>query len=402
MKDIVIHNVLKNIIDLIRKIHESDDTVEFVWGGQCRHLPLINSILEDSNIFIGTDIDLDESLWGHSVQELFYSDYYKRLLKEKYDNRVIIEDPQKVVTLAKNQVFILAHINIQDLKGILINLGVSEKQIFCYDRNALNNPFWQSELHDSRLKRLNLTEMQSLEFRILKEFRDFCNRNDLKYFLSSGTLLGAVRHKGFIPWDDDVDVYMPYEDFLHFMKIYRENENYKAVYWDNDEDYYFAFGKLVSKDSVLFHDGFPLQSKMGVYIDVFPLAGYGKDDVPEFWQRNVDMQAWWFDCYTARCLLGKGALDIRKEIIDERYRYSFYDPLIDTVGAKHYLAQIPQWCAPKHIYEARVDLEFEGEMFSSPAGYDELLTIRYKDYMKLPPVEKRTVHSFNSFRIVSE
>ncbi len=98
-------------------------------------------------------------------------------------------------------------------------------------------------------KRMTLEEIKKVELQLLITFHDFCEKHKLKYVLDGGTLLGAVRHKGFIPWDDDIDVTMPFPDFLKFVKEYRsecDNSDKKILY--GDDGYGFHFGKFVDSN----------------------------------------------------------------------------------------------------------------------------------------------------------
>ena len=124
-------------------------------------------------------------------------------------------------------------------------------------------------------KIIDTVELKSLMLSILKDVDTFCRTNNIRYFLTYGTLIGAVRHKGFIPWDDDVDICMPRPDYMRFMKEYN-HEYYKAYCaeftpgWDH-------FIAKVCDDRTIIDEGHG--DKCGVYIDVFPLDGWPKGEI---------------------------------------------------------------------------------------------------------------------------
>ena len=121
-------------------------------------------------------------------------------------------------------------------------------------------------------------EIKEILLKMLGWFHNFCEENNLRYFAVGGTLLGAVRHKGFIPWDDDVDVGMPRADFEKLEKLIGNKENGRYYFETPSSDrkgYYYAYGKLFDTTTTLVEN---LRDKlpMGVYIDVFPFDGVGE------------------------------------------------------------------------------------------------------------------------------
>ena len=94
------------------------------------------------------------------------------------------------------------------------------------------------------MKELSLQEIKQVELEILKEFNSFCEENNIRYFLAFGTLLGAIRYKGFIPWDDDVDVLVPRDDYNRLLKQFQNNEKYCLYAFERDKKYSFPFAKL--------------------------------------------------------------------------------------------------------------------------------------------------------------
>jgi len=121
----------------------------------------------------------------------------------------------------------------------------------------------------------DIEEIQKVDLEILRFFDNVCRENNLTYFLSGGTLLGAIRHKGFIPWDDDVDLVMPRKDFEKLIEILdKSDSNYKLFIPGCSEDYFYTFGKLVDTRTVLDEFDYCPIKGMGLYIDIFIMTGY--------------------------------------------------------------------------------------------------------------------------------
>ena len=119
----------------------------------------------------------------------------------------------------------------------------------------------------------SLNEFQKKSFLIFKNFHDFCLKNDLKYCLLGGSALGAIRHQGFIPWDDDIDVGLPRADYDRLIKIVKEiSFPFAGDFPEIDDEFYLDFGKIYDTSTTVIEDT-PVKLKRGVWIDVFPLDG---------------------------------------------------------------------------------------------------------------------------------
>lgn len=126
------------------------------------------------------------------------------------------------------------------------------------------------------MRHLTLQELQQFSLDILKDVAGFCEKNNIRYSLGYGTMLGAVRHKGFIPWDDDVDIMMPREDYEKFRTIYK-SKLYSFIDSRNTPDCYIAFGRVCDTKKTLASSCIPWVKKdVGVWIDIFPV-----DRVPD-------------------------------------------------------------------------------------------------------------------------
>lgn len=398
MSEYIIYNGIHEIIHTIKNLSPSQKEKDIVWFGNAREVPLINAVLAEHGQRISCVIDNDQTKWGKYISQVYDISFYKEILSTSVYTEISINPPECLKCNSDSTIVIIASKYQKEMTEQVLSLGIAEKNIFSFSTKVEDGIMKKLESQNllSSFTRLSLREMQLLELEILREFSDFCKEKKLKYFISSGTLLGAIRHKGFIPWDDDIDVYMPYEDYLTFMNIYPTNKRYQAINWEKDENYFLPFGKLLDTKTKLLHAGYPLQGSMCVYIDIFPLAGYSNEiAAEEFWKRNEHLETKWNEYYIARDFISN-IPDIRPAIMNERYAYSFYES--DLVGGRHIIPHIKQWAVKREIYQTTTAVEFEGMLFDAPSGYDEFLTIRYKNYMQLPKKDKQIAHSFYSYR----
>lgn len=128
------------------------------------------------------------------------------------------------------------------------------------------------------MDKLSLEEIQQVEADLLAEFADFCEANGLRYYLYAGTLLGAVRHKGFIPWDDDTDVMMPRPDYDRLMLMARAAGAHGHLMKPGDDGYHFHFAKWVDTRTCFVEPGVNNPDGYGVFIDIFPLDAVTPED----------------------------------------------------------------------------------------------------------------------------
>lgn len=250
-----------------------------------------------------------------------------------------------------------------------------------------------------------MNDLQNRELEILKEFDRVCKKNNLNYTISSGTMLGAVRHKGFIPWDDDIDVMMPTKDYKRFCKV-APKELGDKFFWQTSytDHWYAAFGKLrMNGTTAIEKDMEHCNFHQGIWIDVFPVVG-----VPD----NEKIIKLMNKAYRLRCILTKDCF--YAEIFRSRpvlFR-TIKALLFLTLPIRRFICKILE-C---FIFKDRPDseyfcdilpggniykkfetkdirkytaLQFEDGFFSTAAGYDNMLKFLYGDYMTPPPVEKR-------------
>lgn len=267
------------------------------------------------------------------------------------------------------------------------------------------------------MKELTLEELKVIEFDLLKVFDEFCKKNNIRYFLAYGTLLGAVRYKKFIPWDDDVDLLIPRDDYNRMIELFQDTERYRLFAFEKNQEYRYPFAKLCDMTTRKDEFGYNNGIELGVDIDLFPLDAW--DDNLEkakkearYIKKNMG--------YLTRSKLKKP--DSINPI--KRFVKGFVVLYCKMFGYKHYIKKIMKatvkpeqkgnnyvgakiWCVygergiiPAEAFSEAIDIEFEGQMFPAPVGYDKYLTCLYGDYLPEPPKEKqKTHHGFKAYRL---
>lgn len=255
---------------------------------------------------------------------------------------------------------------------------------------------------------VSLSEMQELkkiETDILRSFIGVCQKLGVKYYVLGGTLLGAVRHKGFIPWDDDIDVGMPREDYEKLLKFGQDllPEGLFLQTFRTDPEYPANFAKI-RRSNTTFVEYSIKDRKInhGVYIDIFPLDFYPNKNRRLFEARKLLLTLRITDTFTPSKMKFKTkALRIVSRILYPSVKIAVEkrEKLFSSVKPSDMIANYcGAWgkkeIVPKHWYGDGAELDFEGIKVSAPALCHEWLTQVYGDYMLLPPPEKRTPHHF--------
>jgi lipopolysaccharide cholinephosphotransferase len=239
---------------------------------------------------------------------------------------------------------------------------------------------------------------------ILDQVIQVCNSNQLKYYLTGGTLLGAVRHNNFIPWDDDLDIVMPREDFEKFVyNYYRQlNKGYSLEWINTNPKYNKVFAK-VCKDKTLFEEavGENTSIKRGIFIDIFPIdVTDGYSNKLEKRKKNV---LFWSGLLCAKCVSHEKNF-IKKTILNSISEKVFLHlaeynmkkkPKQEGMYYSNFGSQysIKKQTHPIQNYGEGVMLPFEDHKYCCPSNYKAVLESIYgMDYMKLPPKDKRRTH----------
>lgn len=271
---------------------------------------------------------------------------------------------------------------------------------------------------------LSLREIQLEELAILLKVRDFFNANGIRYMLCGGTLLGAVRHGGFIPWDDDIDVILPRTDFEKLIDIVRERRPLLdgAVFrLPGDEGYIYPYIKAVNPSIRV--DYGKTQDNM-LWIDIFSLDHFPDNKLMHWYylqklitlERALSMGTFTDDHMRLRGYYSSITKRIKMCIARSLYRlFGGYKGVSERIGRiasdmnKKYQASRhlggSLWPNGMHDYyrsesvETSVSLKFEGHDFDVPGDYDTFLRDFFGDYMTLPPEDKRQSHYIKAYRI---
>lgn len=266
----------------------------------------------------------------------------------------------------------------------------------------------------------DLRKLQSVELEMLKAVDKFCKENGITYFLDGGSCLGAVRHGGFIPWDDDIDVGMMRSDYERFVRLFQENppEGYSLHTHLNTENYSYLFAKVYREGTrFLARESLDAGLESCIYLDVFPYDPV-KDSLGEKERaRLLNRAIWWqrvlYLYYTPNpaiqptesfCDLKKAMCKVGHRLVRafcspegiarhyDRYVEALSAP--DREGETEYICCVQdfEYLRTKDVYPP-VDVAFEDAPFPCPHDTDAYLTAVYGDYMQLPPEDKRKVHS---------
>jgi phosphorylcholine metabolism protein LicD len=251
-------------------------------------------------------------------------------------------------------------------------------------------------------KQLTLRDMQKSSLETLKFFRDFCDDNGLRYYICGGTLLGVVRHKGFIPWDDDVDVDMPFADYLKFYELFKETSRFKLSHGDlvgKGGVETARFLRVIDKNVSLRITMFPHRRVTSTGIDIFPLCGLPSDESARKIFVSKVSYAEWESRYARVFAMGDESVQdpYYKKISLIRDIYHFdYSEYVGYTPCPYEMKSTFK----RSIYDNTAKYEFCGEYFTGPADYDYYLTTLYgKDYMIPPPPEKQIAHKFEAFYV---
>ena len=263
-------------------------------------------------------------------------------------------------------------------------------------------------------KSLSPEELRALQLKSLDlalYFKKFCDENNLLFYFCGGGCIGAIRHGGFIPWDDDLDFFMPREDYEKLHKIWdkkADTKNYSCLHPSKDLNTGNIFTTIVDNNTTFIKPyQIDLDIPLGVALDVFPLDGYPSS---KFARKKQIFWALIYSLYLAQIvpqnhgkivsLLGKMMLRV---VPSKKLRYRIWK-FAEKQMSKYKIEDcdsITELCAgpgymknryPKEAFTSAVLHTFEGQEMPLPKGYDAYLRIAFGDYMKLPPKEKQAAH----------
>ena len=265
-----------------------------------------------------------------------------------------------------------------------------------------------------------MNDLQKALLEIFKAFVAVCEKHHLRYYLIGGTCLGAVRHKGFIPWDDDIDVGLPREDYEKFIQLQDEFKDtpFFIQTWKSDPKYIYGYAKLRNSNTTYIENFYKhFQFNQGLWIDIFPIDGFSKVVKPAKKFKNKVLSTWAavYLCYpfASRRKFSKRTffLDLlinlffawplwflnighyQNKIVDKRVKKI---PFEDAALVGLFFGTNPKKEAmPREIFDGYSIGEFEGMKVRIAKDYDKYLSLLYGDYMKLPPEDKQVGHHYH-------
>ena len=276
------------------------------------------------------------------------------------------------------------------------------------------------------MKQLSINEIKQVSLDILSHFHEFCVKNNLHYSMWAGSLIGTIRHHGYIPWDDDIDLCMPRPDYDLFFKLYKDSDEYAVFNYDKNGAL-LSWGRICDMKRTCSFTNYKWTNKnTGVYISIFPIDGAEPD--LESLQRRFDICCEWCkENYSLRNLFRAlsryGSVNenifiilrkikylsrlysLKNKMLDNvrkhneecrKYDFNTSDYVIDLAFASRKYRPKALW--PKEDFDEFILAEFEERSVMIIKGYDRSLRLRYGDYMQLPPVEQQVaMHGSTNF-----
>lgn len=291
------------------------------------------------------------------------------------------------------------------------NMTETEKLV---NEGFISNEFLQDEVKCDYRISSSMKKTWAIQLDLTNQVLRICERHGLSVWVAGGSLLGAIRHKGYIPWDDDIDLFMPRNDFDCFMAIAGSElvEPYFLESPYDSKDYYFSFARIRNRNTHVQH---VIRDKIvdnGVFIDLFPLDGVSPSifNMRIRFQRiniyktllrayTINSNPHWYANLIHKLLhwkvLGITSLKIRRKIhrIASKTKYENADQVALLISPYVLERNIFR----KKDYEETIWLPFENLMVPCPAGYDGVLKSVFGDYMQLPPIEERG--AWHHFRV---
>lgn len=250
-------------------------------------------------------------------------------------------------------------------------------------------------------KQITLDEKRAVQLNMLQEVDKFCRNNNIRYSLAFGTLLGAVRHKGFIPWDDDMDIMMPMPDLERFRQEF-SSENVRYIDVNNEKHYPFPFPDIV--DTHTYSKRGLIAKGWGIDINLYPIKGLPntKEEIDKYYASadKILKKRLFINSLRYRMIQWFPINDIPLNTYFNK-KYAKFCNQYPYEGTKYYLVHASnlswRFTYDLDLFEELIDVPFENYTFLAIAKYDRLLTQMYGDYMTPPPIEERVPYHGGEF-----
>lgn len=270
------------------------------------------------------------------------------------------------------------------------------------------------------MERIPRENVQPMLLSALDAFKAYCDKNELRFFLFGGTCLGAVRHKGFIPWDDDIDVAMLPDQADSLIELVRANPyidedcRYR-IYLPAEAPNFYPFMKLVDTYTIVYERNIVKEYRLGLWIDIFRLSYWPEEESASLEllreeyslrRQNKLMVCGDFSdlkykllsplAYTAKMLLCMSGRDVLSN--SRKIESLGHGEASSWMGNMCWALGIRERC-PVGWFESAVDLPFEGRLFPVMSSYEEYLMRIYGNYLEIPPEDKRVSHAFEAYMV---
>ena len=265
------------------------------------------------------------------------------------------------------------------------------------------------------MRKLSIEEAKKLELDILDFIDSFCKEHGINYCINYGTLIGAIRHKGFIPWDDDIDLSMTRENYEKFIQLFSEKQSrYKLLSLETDDQYFNNFIKIVDPTTKIIDTRNTKTYDSGVFIDIFPMDTFNDTKVVDICYKLESFKLLSFSKHK-NIVYGDSKLkDLIRTLfwlllhpVSPRFFANQIEKQIQKYRVENgkYIAFIPSKAKekeifPRDMFDELIETPFEHLVLPAPKHFDAVLKQYYGDYMTLPPKEKQFYsHEFEAYQL---
>ena len=257
----------------------------------------------------------------------------------------------------------------------------------------------------SNFKKLDIDEIKEVELGVMDYIHNICKEKGINYSLAYGSLLGAVRHKGFIPWDDDLDIALKRDEYDKLYQAILEDNNsiYKVVSWENDSRYPYPFYRVYDSRTVYENNYIQNDIELGICVDVFPFDDY-KDVNKEITKLDMYRRLSVYTLYGIRNKEAgiKNIVRYLMLVVFRLTRVKTWNKKLNDCSRVPVNSEYIDYLMESKKYSTKIDTKaldevieckFEDRVYNIPKDYDHILTTIYgSDYMEIPPLEKRIQH----------